>query len=151
VLWGAQRPFVWAGVPTLTAALILALAYHRLGGVSDTSLWAGIAALAALLALAAAKTLDGHRGERPMRLALGFYAVATVAGIAFALAFVLRDAWLTVALSLMLPALGWIGNRLDLREMRGIALVLAGVVLVRLVFNPFVLDYDPDAFLGPTG
>jgi uncharacterized membrane protein len=148
LLWGAQRPFVWAGVPTLTAALILALAYHRLGGVSDTSLWAGIAALAALLALAAAKTLDGHRGERPMRLALGFYAVATVAGIAFALAFVLRDAWLTVALSLMLPALGWIGNRLDLREMRGIALVLAGVVLVRLVFNPFVLDYAPDAFLG---
>ncbi|HUE45581.1 MAG TPA: DUF2339 domain-containing protein [Aestuariivirgaceae bacterium] len=148
LLWGATRPFVWAGVPTLTAALILALAYHRLGLVSDTSLWAAIAALAALLALAAARTLDGHRGERPMRLALGFYAVATVAGIAFALAFVLRDAWLTVALSLMLPALGWIGNKLELREMRAIALVLAGVVLVRLVFNPFVLDYDTNAFLG---
>jgi hypothetical protein len=36
LLWGAKRPFVWAGVPTLTAALILALAYHRLGDVSDT-------------------------------------------------------------------------------------------------------------------
>jgi uncharacterized membrane protein len=148
LLWGAERPFVWAGVPTLTATLILALAYHRLGAVSDTTLWAGIAALAALLALAAARTLDGQRGERPMRLSLGFYAVATVAGIAFALAFVLRDAWLTVALSLLLPALGWIGNKLDLREMRGIAIVLAGVVLVRLVLNPFVLGYHNDAFLG---
>jgi hypothetical protein len=118
------------------------------GGRVGHSLWAGIAALAALLALAAARTLDGQRGERPMRLALGFYAVATVAGIAFALAFVLRDAWLTVALSLLLPALGWIGNKLDLREMRGIAIVLAGVVLVRLVLNPFVLGYHNDAFLG---
>ncbi|MFW6076876.1 MAG: DUF2339 domain-containing protein [Hyphomicrobiales bacterium] len=148
LLWGAERPFVWAGVPTLTAALMLALTYSRLGGVSDTSLWAGIAALAAVLALVAARTLDAHRGDRPMRLALGFYAVATVAGIAFALAFVLRDAWLTVALSLLLPALGWIGNRLELPEMRGIALVLAGTVLVRLVLNPFVLDYHDDAFLG---
>jgi uncharacterized membrane protein len=71
-----------------------------------------------------------------------------VAGIAFTLAFVLRDAWLTVALSLMLPALGWIGAKLDLPEMRPIALVMAAVVLVRLVLNPFVLDYDTDAFLG---
>ena len=148
LLWQAERPYIWAGVPTLTAALLLALAYHRLGGVSDSSLWAGIAALAAVLALAAAKTLDPHRDDRGMRLALGLYAVATVAGIAFALAFVLRDAWLTVALSLLLPALGWIAVKLELPELRGIALALAGVVLVRLVFNPFVLDYDADAFLG---
>jgi uncharacterized membrane protein len=148
LLWQAERPFIWAGVPTLTAALLLALAYHRLGAVSDDSLWAGIAALAAIVALAAAKTLESRRDDRAMRLALGFYAVATVAGIAFALAFVLRDAWLTVALSLMLPALGWVGAKLDLPEMRGIALVVAAIVLVRLVFNPFVLDYETDAFLG---
>jgi uncharacterized membrane protein len=148
LLWRAKRPFVWAGVSILTAILLLALAYHRLGGVSDDSLWASISALAAILALAAAKTLEARRADRGMRLALGLYAVATVAGIAFALAFVLRDAWLTVALSLMLPALGWIGGKLDLPEMRGIALVLAAIVLVRLVFNPFVLDYQTDAFLG---
>jgi uncharacterized membrane protein len=148
LLWQARRPFVWAGIPTLTAALLLALAYYRLSAVSDSSLWAGIAALAAIVALAAAKTLDSRRDDRDMRLALGFYAVATVAGIVFALAFVLRDAWLTVALSLMLPALGWIGGKLELPEMRGIAVVLAAIVLVRLVFNPFVLDYPADAFLG---
>ena len=148
LLWQAERPFLWAGISTLTAFAMLALAYHRLAEVSDDSLWAGIAALSAVLALLAARTLEPHRAERPMRLALGFYAVATVAGIAFALAFVLRDAWLTVALSLLLPALGWIGAKLELPEMRPIALVLAATILIRLVFNPFVLDYDTTAFLG---
>ena len=46
-----------------------------------------------------------------------------------------------MALAVELPALAWIERRLKLRALRTIAAVLAAIVLVRLVFNPFVLDY----------
>jgi uncharacterized membrane protein len=148
LLFGARHPQLWAGVSTLTAVLLLALVYSRLRIVSEDVLWAGISILGGAMALGAAASLDRHRGHRPMRLALGVYATATVAGVAFAMAFLLRDAWLTVALSMMLPALAWIAVRLDLSELRTIALVIASVVLVRLVLNPFLLEYEAEAFLG---
>lgn len=148
LLIGARRPYGWAGASTLTAALLLAVAYGRLREVSDDFLWAAIASVAAALGLAAASFLERHRDDPGLRLALGIYAAATAAGIAFAFAFLLRDAWLTVALSLMLPALAWIGRRLELPEMRLIALAIATAVLVRLMLNPFLLDYHDEAFLG---
>ncbi len=55
--------------------------------------------------------------------------------------FALENAWLTVALALHLPALGWIEGRLRLPVLRHLALGVAGTVLVRLVLNPEVLDY----------
>ena len=53
----------------------------------------------------------------------------------------LREAWLTVALSLELPALAWIAGRLKLQVLRPVAVVMAIVVLLRLVANPYVADY----------
>jgi uncharacterized membrane protein len=58
----------------------------------------------------------------------------------------LGEAWLTVALALHLPAVGWIDGRFRLPVLRWLALGVAGVVLVRLVLNPYVLSYE----LGPT-
>jgi uncharacterized membrane protein len=57
----------------------------------------------------------------------------------------LRQAWLTVALSLQLPALGWIEARLGARPIRMLAGIIAGVVLVRLVLNYNILDYPVGA------
>ena len=54
LLWQAERPYLWAGVSTLTAFAMLALAYQRLAEVSDDSVWAGISAFTAVLALLAA-------------------------------------------------------------------------------------------------
>lgn len=53
----------------------------------------------------------------------------------------LEEAWLTLALSLELPALAWIAGRLELRSLRRVALIVAAVVLVRLVLNYNLLDY----------
>jgi uncharacterized membrane protein len=61
---------------------------------------------------------------------------------------VFRNAWLTIALAVQLPALAWLEERLDLRELRLFALALATAVLLRLLLNPYVLDYDADAALG---
>ena len=53
----------------------------------------------------------------------------------------LGEAWLTVALALHLPAIGWVEGRIRLKALRWLALGVAAVVLVRLVLNPYVLEY----------
>jgi uncharacterized membrane protein len=64
-----------------------------------------------------------------------------VAALALAATMALREAWLTVVLSLLLPGLGWIHDRLRVPELRWIALAAAAVVLIRLMGNLYVLDY----------
>jgi uncharacterized membrane protein len=54
---------------------------------------------------------------------------------------ILHDQWLTLAVSLFLPALAWIEARADLPALRQVALAVAAVILVRLVLNWYVLEY----------
>ncbi|MFZ5673767.1 MAG: DUF2339 domain-containing protein [Pseudomonadota bacterium] len=148
LLRGSRRPFVWAGISLLGALLILAAAYARSRFFTTDLLWTITATLSAAIAVALAGTLNRQREERPYRLALGFYAAAGIAGVGFAFAFVFREAWLTVALALQLPALAWLEKSLDLKELRKLALAVAAVILVRLAFNPYVLSYETNHTLG---
>lgn len=147
-LRGSQRPAVWAGISLLGALLILAAAYARSRYFTTDLLWAITAVAAAGLAVTLAGTLNKRREERPYRLALGFYAAAALAGVSFAFAFVFREAWLTVALALQLPALAWLEKTLDLKELRKLALAVAAVILARLALNPYVLSYETNHALG---
>ena len=67
--------------------------------------------------------------------ALGFYAAGVVAFLSLAATMSLREAWLTVALSIQLPLLARIHQRIAVRSIRTLAAIVAGVVLVRLVLN----------------
>lgn len=148
LLRGSRRPYVWAGISLLGTLLILAAAYARSRYFTTDLLWALTATLAAAIAVSLAGVLNRRREERPYRLALGFYAAAAIAGVSFAFAFVFREAWLTVALALQLPALAWLEKSLDLKELRKLALAVAAVILVRLALNPYVLSYDANHALG---
>jgi uncharacterized membrane protein len=148
LLHGSTRPQVWAGVSLLGTLFILAAAYARSRFFTTDLLWAITATAAAGLAVTLAGSLNKRREERPYRLALGFYAAAAIAGVSFAFAFVFREAWLTVALALQLPALAWLETTLDLKELRRLALAVAAVILVRLAFNPYVLSYETNHALG---
>ena len=53
----------------------------------------------------------------------------------------LRDHWLSLAVSLFLPALAWVAAQVDLPALRRVALAVAALVLVRLLLNGYVLDY----------
>jgi len=145
LLRGARHPAMWAAASAIGAALLLAAGYWRLQTVTQSLLWAGLSVAGGMLALTMVKLLNGHREHRGYRLSLGVYAAAVVAAASFALGFVLEQAWFTVALSLMLPALAWIEEKLDLPEMRAFALAVATAVLLRLVLNPYVLDYEATA------
>ncbi|MGH6875581.1 MAG: DUF2339 domain-containing protein [Aestuariivirgaceae bacterium] len=145
---GADRPQVWAAVSVFAAALLLVLVYVRLREVSADRLWASIAAASAFLALLAAQRLEGGRIDPGRRVALGVYSAAVVAGTSFAFALVFRNAWLTIALALQVPALAWLEQRLRLRELRLFALALASIVLLRLVINPYIFDYEANSLFG---
>ena len=140
-LWGARRPYIWAGVSAVMPVLLLVNAYWRIEGFHLSLDWAFLALALAVPGLVAAWRVERRRQEPGLTTSLGFYAAAVVAFISLALAMTLQQAWLTVALSLQLPLLAWIARLVPSRALHGVAAVLAGVVLVRLILNYNVLDY----------
>ena len=137
----AATPALWAGLSAAMPIYLLAVAYWRIGGLGLDLRWGALAAAlaAAMLAAAAATArLERDRGAAP----LGIYAAATTAALALAFTCVLREAWLTVALSAEVLALAWIWSRLRLAELRAVAWLAAATVVVRLVLNPAVIAYE---------
>src|SRR5690606_23895703 len=147
-LWGAARPWFWAGLSTTTPLLLLAAAYWRIEGFEVNLTWAIAAFALAALGVAAAERVGRYREAPGLNLALGVYASGVVAALSLAAAMALEQAWLTVGLALELPALAWIAQRLELPALRKVALALAATVLVRLVLNPEILDYPLGARPG---
>ena len=129
------RPVPWAGLVAAVPVAVLAVAYATAGHTVSHGPW-GLAAVvlaAALVGTAAAAA--------PAQDRAGVHAAGAVAALALGFAILLADEWLTVALALLLPGLAWIEGRTGLRPLRRVALVVASVVLVRLVLNPWVAGY----------
>ena len=140
-LWRVRRPGLWALVSTATPLALIAVAYWRVTAFAVDLKWSAAALALAGAGLAAAAVVRRRdRGGR-LDLVLGTYAAATVAATSFAATMALEQAWLTVALALQLPALAWIHGRLGIPQLRPVAAFIAGVVLVRLVFNVHIVDY----------
>jgi uncharacterized membrane protein len=136
------RPGRWAALSASAAPLILTVAYWKLQEFDLPVAWTATAlALAGVEVAAAAWVAKQRNGGVEIELALASYAVGALSATIVAAAFGLGEAWLTVALALHLPAMGWVDGRLRIPAMRRAALAVAGVVLVRLVLNPYVLQY----------
>jgi uncharacterized membrane protein len=144
---GARRPGRWAGLSVITSALILVIAYWRLHDYGIDIGWSTIALALAGLSLAAAASVVRRRdGSIEREIAVAAYAVSVLGGTILAACFALSNAWLSVAIALHLPVLGWVEGRINLKVLRHVALVVAAIVLVRLAFNPYLLGYP----IGPT-
>ena len=144
-----RTPVVWAGVSVLVPLLLYALAYWRVGGFETDVSWAGVGAVLAVLFTGAAMML-GRRGAAQGNLALALYAAGATAALGLAFTCLLREAWLTVALSAQTLALAWIWAQVGVRELRAIAGIVTGIVILRLVANPMVLEYT-GGFAGVFG
>lgn len=131
---------LWSGLSVAVPVLILFISYWRWTEFRSDPGWAAIG-----LALAGIATFAAER-RHLTPAALGAYATGAVAALSLALAMVLREAWLTAALSLQLPAIAWISIRLNLPFLRRVALLVAMVVLGRLLLNPALLDYPLDGW-----
>jgi uncharacterized membrane protein len=142
-LWFERRTtykLPWASLTASVPVLTLLVCYGR---VAEFQPRAGWAAFTILLAVAltgiAAVTLRDQQEEARQRA--GIHAAGAVAALSLGLAMLLRDHWLTLAVSLVLPALAWVAGQVELPGLRRVALAVAGVVLVRLLLNGYVLDY----------
>ena len=124
------------------ASGILVVSYWRIRGFGLDIAWTLIAIALAGLELAAAGWAAKRRDDAvESELVLAAYAVGVLGGTILAAVLGLENAWLTVALALHLPALGWVERRLRLSVLRRVALAMAIAVLVRLVCNPEPLRY----------
>jgi uncharacterized membrane protein len=141
------RPGRWAALSAGAPLLVLVIAYWRLQKFELDIAWSLAALALAGIELAAAAAVAKRRsGAVEIEIALAAYAVGVLGSTIFAATLALGEAWLTVALALHLPAIGWIEGRIRLRVLRWLALGVAIIVLVRLVLNPYVLSYP----IGPT-
>ena len=137
------RPLPWAALAASVPVATLAVTYAQVGQFQPRIGWAFAAAgLAAALVGAAWLACPQHGGVQRA----GAYAAGAVAALALGCAIVLNEGWLTLSVALLLPALAWIEAAADLPPLRRVALALALLVLVRLVLNPYVLDYQPGAW-----
>ncbi len=149
LLWRSVRPWVWATVASLTPIGLMITAYATLRSLEPSLTWsfAGLALAALFVGMAARLRAVAEEDEAP-RLALGIVAMAVCASVSMALAFVLRDAWLTASLATLVAATGYISRYLALPQLRWPALIIALAVLGRLTLNHHILDYDETAWLG---
>lgn len=132
---------IWAGMAVLTPVLVLiALNY----GVAQFERSIPFAALALVLAAwfgIAAEKLD--RKHAPgSAAATAIFATGTVASLALALTFALERGWLTVALALMVPGIAWIADKRPLPMLRQLCIVLVGLVIARILWDPRIVGND---------
>ena len=136
-----REPSVAVGEPGgLIPVLALAIYYTRVAEFRPHAGWAAFAMLLAIgltgAAAAALREQDGTSRDRA-----GIHAAGAVAALALGCAMLLRDHWLTLAVSLFLPALAWVAAQVALPALRQVALAVAAIVLTRLLLNGYVLDY----------
>jgi len=142
LLGRVARPGRWAALSAAAPAVILLIAYWRLHGFALDIGWSGLALVLAALELGGAATVARRRnGAVEIEIALGAYAIGMLGGTILAATFALSNAWLSVALALHLPAMGWVEGKVRAPVIRWAAAAIAGAVIVRLALNPYVLDY----------
>ena len=142
--WRSSQHGLWASVSAAMPVTLLALLYARLADLDRSLPWASAGIGLAILALLAADRTARHKPR--LNAPLAAYAAAVTASVALAATMALHTAWLTVALSLELPALAWIQRRTrdagaDMPGLRVLAGIIAAILTVRLIFNPYVAAY----------
>jgi uncharacterized membrane protein len=142
------HPGRWAALSAAAPVLILIIAYWRLHSLGIDIGWTAAGLGLAVIELAAAARVAGSRTDETrleLEIAVSAYAVGVLSGTILAATFALSTAWLSVALAVHLPAMGWIEGRTRVPALRWLAAGVAIAVLVRLALNPYVLEYPLSA------
>ena len=134
---GARRAGRWASLSAALPLALMSIGYLKHIEGRDLWGWPFAAMVLSLFLLGAAERMRRRQGSA----ALAAYAAGVLSATTLALVFALQDAWLTVALSLQLPVIAWVYGRFPIPAMRPLSLLLAGLVLVRLIFNWNILGY----------
>lgn len=137
-LWRARRPGLWSAVSAAVPLAVYAVAYWRMRDAEVYLAWGAIGLALSVIACLAAGHVNRFRDRPGFEAAIGSYALATIGAIGLTAAILLDETWLTIAMALQLPALAWVDGRLRIPALRAAAILLAGIVGVRLVFLHFL-------------
>ena len=140
--WGARSPMRWALLSAIATGLYLGAAYLRLNSYEGLPSWGLVSVILAGLHVLAAERVARYRlTHAGYNDALGAHALAVCGLLAFAVPMELDHAWIAVGWAILLPAIAWIEDRLDIPWLRRAAWVAAVLVLVRLLPGPWVADF----------
>lgn len=137
-----SRAGLWSAVGVAMALIALGTVYLRMTGLSHSISWAVAAAGLSVVFVFTAAHLRSRIGDDLENTALAAYAVGVLAALALGAALVFERVWLTIALALMAPAIAWVYTRISLPILRRLAMIFGIVVLLRLLANPFIFDYE---------
>lgn len=146
-LFGTLPLLVSSDDPRTTVAAALAgpllfLPLHRAWDAAGGTHWIGLLpVMLALVSLLGTLTLVRRHRVRRDSGALALFVGVTLLGLTAAIPLQLRDQWLTVAWALEGVAVAWLSRRLGHRLLRWTAVLLGLAVTIRLVVNPFALEY----------
>ncbi len=135
----------WAIVAGFVPLVLFTIAYARTELLEQSLPWAAIAVGLALYHGAVTKRIASKEKSAETDFAAAMFATATLGFTAVALGIAFREEWLTISLALLVPGMAWIRSYLDVRALERLSIAVAGVVLVRLVLNPSLSDYDISA------
>jgi len=137
--WLLRKP-LWATVGAAYPLTVLVITYGRLNDFDTSFPFAGVAVAMAGLFTAAIVQLNKLADDK-MHVPVAAYAAGATSALALALTMLLRDAWLSTALAIEVVALAHIWRMSKVEGLRKLALGLAAIVLVRLLFNMSIFDY----------
>jgi uncharacterized membrane protein len=143
---GEEMPFalLWSAVAVALPVIMLIAVYYRVTQFERSLVFAAVALAMAGAFAYAADTL-WRREPREASEAGAFFATGAVACLALTLTIALDRGWLTVALALMVPGIAWIVERRPVPALRKLCLVLVGLVLLRVLWDPRIVGDDVGA------
>ncbi len=132
----------WAAAATFVPLALFTIAYARTELLETSISWAFLALILAILHAGITQRLnERQRGSAAGDFAIALYAGATLGFLALTFAIAFRNEWLTIALSLLIPGIASIRRHLNVPVLEKIAVFFGGVILVRLIFNPYLPEY----------
>ncbi len=139
---GASHPF-WMLTSATVPIIIFAYAYLRATNFEQDVPF-GLVGLAMAALYVGVSDVMFRKGEDEVwGWRSGCYAAAAVISLALAFTILLEKGWLTIALALVCPGLGWVALKRPVPGLRYLAAGMAVIVMARLIFDPVIVGGSP--------
>jgi uncharacterized membrane protein len=130
---------LWIYTSAITPIVIFAYAYLRATHFEQDVPFGILGLLIAATYVGASDAMFRKGSDEVWGWRSGCYAAAAVVSLAFAFTILLEQGWLTIALALVCPGLGWVALKRPVPGLRYLAAGMAAVVMARLVFDPVIV------------
>jgi uncharacterized membrane protein len=143
-----SRHALWVAMIVLTPLAWLSLSYLLVTDLSQSVYWGALAVLLGMGYLGLAfwrlhRSAERADSDQPRDSAINVWLIlGGHFGYALAVAIVLREASLTLALATQLISLTWLMGRFQLPALGLLVKAVLGLVVVRLTLNPWLLSYS---------